>query len=232
MFTLQYKVLFMTSANAHLDTLKDIRRMMNRSSRFISLSGLSGVAAGVWALIGAFVAWRWLSAENTGTTEEWDLHSYLAPARRQLVTKFVILAAAVAGLSLLSALYFTWRRAGKNKVPLWDVTTRQLLVNTLVPFVSGGIFIFVLLQYHLIGLIAPCCLIFYGLALVSGSKYTLSDIRSLGVCEIVIGLISTQFIGLGLYFWALGFGVMHIVYGLLMWWKYERNEQAAEGGMQ
>src|SRR5881398_1011059 len=40
----------------HLDTLKDIKRMMERSSRFISLSGLSGIAAGVCALVGAWLA--------------------------------------------------------------------------------------------------------------------------------------------------------------------------------
>ncbi len=97
-------------------------------------------------------------------------------------------------------------------------------INFLVPLVTGGFFCIVLYQYGLIGLIAPSTLIFYGLACLNASKYTLGDIRYLGVFNIVIGLISTQFTGFGLYFWALGFGIMHIVYGALMYSKYDKNK--------
>ena len=69
---------------------------------------------------------------------------------------------------------------------------------------------------------APASLIFYGISLVNASKYTLTDIRYLGVMEIILGLINTQFIDYGLYFWATGFGLLHIIYGAMMWWKYER----------
>ena len=89
--------------------------------------------------------------------------------------------------------------------------------------IAGGLFIIAMLQYSEWRFVAPACLIFYGLGLISGSRYTLSDIRYLGFSEVVLGLINTQFIGYGLYFWAIGFGVLHIVYGFVMWWKYERN---------
>lgn len=203
----------------HLDALKDIRKMMQRSSRFISLSGLSGIAAGIWALIGAYLAYEWIGNyynefTRGGYTNE-DFHS--------LKWNLFLLAGGVAGLALISALYFTWRRAGRNKLPLWDHTTKQLVVNTAIPMAAGGLFIIAMLQYSEWRFVAPACLIFYGLGLVNGSKYTLSDIRYLGFFEILLGLINTQFIGYGLYFWALGFGVLHIIYGFAMWWKYERN---------
>jgi hypothetical protein len=203
----------------HLDALKDIRKMMQRSSRFISLSGLSGIAAGIWALIGAYFAYDWIaeyynSYADQGYTNE-NFHS--------LKWNLFLLAGGVAGLALVSALYFTWRRAGKNKLPLWDHTTKQLVINTAIPMVVGGIFIIAMLQYSEWRFVSPACLIFYGLGLVNGSKYTLSDIRYLGFFEILLGLINTQFIGYGLYCWALGFGVLHIIYGFVMWWKYERN---------
>lgn len=92
-----------------------------------------------------------------------------------------------------------------------------------IPLATGGLFILSMLQYDEWRYIAPACLIFYGLALVNASKYTLTDIRYLGLLEIVLGLINTQFIGYGLYFWAFGFGVLHIVYGAIMWWKYEKS---------
>jgi uncharacterized membrane protein YjjP (DUF1212 family) len=209
----------MSEQNQHLEALKDIRKMMQRSSRFISLSGLSGIAAGVWALIGAYFAYDWIAEYYVQYGEA----GYTNEAFRNLKLNLLLLAAAVVGLALLSALYFTWRRAGKNKMPLWDHTSKQLIINTAIPLITGGLFILGMLQYSEWRFVAATSLVFYGLALVSGSKYTLSDIRYLGFMEIVLGLISTRYIGYGLYFWAFGFGVLHIIYGFIMWWKYERN---------
>jgi hypothetical protein len=209
----------MNEQNQHLDALQDIRRMMQRSSRFISLSGLSGIAAGIWALAGAYFARNWIREHYEG----YGLDSYTGEAFTNLRLKLFILALVVLVLALASALFFTWRRAGKNRMPLWDHTTKQLLMNTAIPIVAGGFFILAMLQYNEWRFVAPACLVFYGLALVSGSKYTVSDIRYLGFMEILLGLINTQYLGYGIYFWAIGFGVLHVVYGFMMWWKYERN---------
>ena len=209
----------MNVENQHLDALQDIRHMMQRSSRFISLSGLSGIAAGIWALIGAWFAYDWIIEYYNNYSHE----GFTGQNFQRLKLNLLLLALSVAGLAFLSALYFTWRRAGKNKVPLWDHTTRQLVFSTAVPLISGGLFILAMLQYSEWRFVAPGCLVFYGLALVSGSKYTLSEIRYLGFLEIVLGLICTQYIGYGIYFWAAGFGVLHIIYGFVMWWKYERR---------
>ena len=106
--------------------------------------------------------------------------------------------------------------------PLWNHQTKRLLINLLISLATGGIFSFILLLKGFIGLVAPITLLFYGLALVNASKYTLSEIRSLGLLEIALGLISTYYIGYGLLFWAVGFGALHIVYGVLMHLKYEK----------
>jgi len=200
----------MTEQHGHLDTLRDIRKMMQRSSRFISLSGLSGIAAGIWALIGAYVAYDRIHSAND-----------FSELRQQLF----LIALAVLFLAIITAFYFTWRRASKTKQSIWDHTARQLVFNTAIPLVTGGLFILAMLQHGEWRFVAPASLVFYGLALVSGSRYTLSDIRYLGFLEIGLGLISTQYIGYGLHFWAVGFGVLHIIYGFVMWWKYERKPQ-------
>jgi hypothetical protein len=209
----------MNAENQHLDALNDIRRMMQRSSRFISLSGLSGIAAGIWALIGAYFAYDWIVEYYNNYAHE----GFRGANFQRLKLNLVLLAGAVAGLAFVSALYFTWRRAGQQKVSLWDHTSKQLVVNTAIPLVAGGLFILAMLQYSEWRFVAPGSLLFYGLALVSGSRYTISEIRYLGFLEIILGLICTQYIGYGLYFWAIGFGVLHIVYGFIMWWKYERK---------
>lgn len=208
----------MADKNSQLEALHDIRRMMQRSSRFISLSGLSGIAAGCWALIGAFVAHKWINAYRLHNSAD-----YTQTAFHELKFRLFILSGAVLGLSLVTAIYFTWRKAGKENLPLWDHTAKNLVFNMMIPLLAGGLFILAMLQLNDWRLVAPACLIFYGLALTNGSKYTLSEVRYLGIMEVLLGLINTQFIGYGLYFWAMGFGWLHIIYGFAMWWKYEHH---------
>lgn len=203
-----------------LEALQDIRRLMHRSSRFISLSGLSGIAAGFWALIGTWLAYDWIHEYHMQYNEQ----GFTGLAFQKLKFSLMLLAVAVLAAALVSAFYFTWRRAAKHRVPVWDHTSRLLVGSMLVPLVTGGLLILALLLRHNDGrFVAPLCLIFYGLSLVSGSRYTLSEIRYLGFLQILLGLVNTQYIGYGLYFWAFGFGVLHIFYGFIMWWKNERT---------
>jgi hypothetical protein len=222
MITLCYKVLFMSRQN-QLETLQeisDIKRIMERSSRFISLSGLSGIAAGLCALVGAYFANNIL---HDYYVEYSHGSGYTDKNFESLKIKLLVLAAIVLASALILSFIFTWRRAKQNHLPIWDLTARKLMWNILIPLISGGLFILAMLQYSEWRFVAPASLIFYGLALVNGSKYTLTDIRYLGYLEIVLGLVNTQFTGYGLYFWAVGFGILHIIYGVLMWWKYEKS---------
>ena len=202
-----------------LQEIKDIRRIMERSSRFISLSGLSGVAAGATALIGAGVAHHLL--KNYKENHSFENFSY--DASDWLSIRLTGLAILIFAFALSVAFFFTWRRAKKQGLPVWDHTSRRLAWKILIPLVTGAAFIFGMLRYDAWVFVSPACLIFYGLALVNASKYTLADIRYLGYCEILLGLINMYFIGYGLWFWAIGFGVLHIVYGIIMWNKYERK---------
>lgn len=216
----------MAEQNQHLQTLEDIKRMMQRSSKFISLSGLSGLAAGFWALVGAYFAYDWIVEYYNNNGEA----GLTGPSFQNLKLNVLLLACAILVLSLLSAFFFTWRKAEGAKMPLWDHTSKNLVWNFLIPLATGGFFILAMLQYDEWRFVASACLIFYGLALVNSSKYTLSEVRYLGMLEIILGLIATQFVTYGLHFWAFGFGVMHIIYGFAMWWKYERNPVEEKNG--
>lgn len=213
----------MKEQNQQADTLqdiKDIRRIMERSSRFISLSGLSGIAAGVCALTGAWLGNNVL-ADYYGSYNSSGFFS--GDDFSRLKVKLIGLGAAVFVVAFISSFYLTWRRTKKQGLSLWDPTSKRLFWNMLLPLAAGAGFILAMLRYDEWRFVAPSCLIFYGLALVNASKYTLTDIRYLGYCEIILGLINMLFIGYGLYFWAVGFGVLHIVYGAIMWFKYERK---------
>lgn len=199
----------------YLQDLEDIKDMMSRSSKFISLSGLSGVSAGIIALGGAYFAYK----------KTYILHPDLGYKRVLLdndsLYQLFITAILTLVLALGTGIYFTTRKALKNNVPLWDLQTIRLLTNLAIPLVTGGILCLILLFKGFVGLVAPLTLIFYGLSLVNASKYTFGEIRSLGIIEIVLGLISMQFIGYGLLFWSIGFGLLHIVYGIYMQLKYK-----------
>ncbi|WP_242928659.1 hypothetical protein [Pontibacter vulgaris] len=207
----------MNQQQDQLAALHEIRNIMDRSSRFISLSGLSGIAAGLTALAGAAVAKWYLSSNNIGYRD-----NYSFSLSQENIMFLLVLAIAVLVVALLSALYFTVRTAKQNNHRIWDSKSQRLLLNLFIPLAVGAVFCVVLLYHGIIYLIAPAMLVFYGLALINGSKYTLSDIRYLGFCELILGLIASFFIGYGLLAWTIGFGALHIVYGTMMYFKYER----------
>lgn len=213
----------MDSQHQPLETLQDIKRMMERSSRFISLSGWSGVAAGVCALAGAWAAHIQLVnyAASAGGDANARYHFFNADSIA-LLQDLIIIAVVTFIAALFFAFLFTYLRSRKQGVPIWDRTVQRLTWNTLMPMAVGGLVIIRILQLGYFELVAPTCLVFYGLALVNASKYTLGEVRYLGYGQILLGLVNLWMAGGGLYFWAIGFGVLHIVYGALMWWKYER----------
>ncbi|SFR65290.1 hypothetical protein [Maribacter stanieri] len=209
-------------ANKYLNDITEIKNLMNRSSRFISLSGLSGILAGVYALIGAGLAYTRLKSFSTSNYDGLSGRS-TSLWGTDVVKDLTIIATAVLVLAAFTGFIMTLRKAKKSGEKIWDSTSKRLVFNFLIPLVVGGFFCLVLMQQGIAGLVAPATLIFYGLACVNASKYTMGDVRYMGLAFIAIGLINTQFIGYGLYFWALGFGVCHILYGGLMYYKYDRN---------
>ena len=228
-FTLHFKVLFMSVSQQPIDTLKDIKNMMEKSSRFISLSGWSGIAAGFCALTGAFFANRIIhSGNHTIDGRSYDGRIGYADKDNISLQDFMgnrlfIIALLTLIAAFVLAFFFTYLRSKKKNVAIWSVASRRLMINVSIPMIAGGIYMLKLIESGMYGLIAPGCLIFYGLALLNGSKYTLGEIRYLGYCEIILGLINCWYPGLGIYFWTVGFGFLHIIYGIVMWNRYERN---------
>ncbi len=195
----------------YLKDLSEIKDLMNKSSRFISLSGLSGILAGIYALIGAAIAY-WLVTQYSNGTLILDGKIF------RLVMLDLCL---VAFFSIVTGIILTTRKAKKNNAKIWDATSKRLVINFLIPLIAGGLYILIILSNGKYGQTGGLMLIFYGLALVNASKYSIGDIRYLGYIEIILGLIATLFPGYGFWLWVLGFGVMHIIYGTWMHFKYD-----------
>ncbi len=212
--------------NTHLSDLKEIRSIMDRSTRFLSLSGLAGILAGVFALIGGFVAYVYLGKLGLITDTFQSYSHYLPvstlPEPAEIISFIFLDAGLVLLFAIIAGLYFGLRKSKKDGIPFWSPASRRLLWNLAIPLVAGGIFCAILYYHYVFWLIAPSTLIFYGMALLNAGKYTLNEIRYLGISEIVLGLISAFYISYGLLFWMIGFGILHIVYGAIMYFKYER----------
>jgi hypothetical protein len=212
----------MENHNDQLAALRDIRSMMERSTRFLSLSGLSGIWAGCCALAGTTAMFVWLRMPTLALdysrsilgNQNWGL-SYRGA--------FLAIGLATLFMSMIGVYFFNDRRARANGHSLWDAAARRMLVALLIPMTAGAVFCFALAYHDLVGLIAPSTLVFYGLSLVHMDKFTIGQVRILGIALIVLGSIGLFFPGFGLHLWALGFGVFHILYGSWIYVTLERK---------
>ncbi|HMQ79675.1 MAG TPA: hypothetical protein PKE39_13095 [Ignavibacteria bacterium] len=209
----------MESNRQHLKNLTEIRSLMERSSSFISLSGLSGISAGIMGLIAAYILhiklFRYMDYSKSPMIS--------AQMREEFILFGITVSASVLIITFLAAIFFTARKAKKNGYPVWDGSAKRLVVNLFIPLVTGGVFCLILIYQYFDWLVLPSMLVFYGLALLNAGKFTLSEIKWLGVSEIALGLASMLYLNDAIYFWGAGFGLLNIIYGLVMYFKYEKN---------
>lgn len=194
------------------DDIAHIREMMEKSSRFISLSGLSGIGAGITGLITGGIAYYMIKSETRTNALYYS---------DEVTLQLILLGMSSLLVALFFGCYFTIRKSKQLGLSIWTSTTRKILSQLALPLLTGGIFVLALLYYNLNGLVAGTTLIFYGLALLNSEKYTYSDIKFLGLFEILLGCIALFWIGKGLLFWTIGFGVLHIIYGIILYKKYK-----------
>lgn len=210
----------MEKNNHPIDDIKVIKSIMEKSTRFLSLSGLSGISAGIIAIAGT-VAAKFIingpvinAANNTQTVTMPELPD-------KTVSLLLADAAAVLLLALSSALFFSWRKAKKKGYRIWTPVTGRLFLNLAVPLVAGGLFIILTLGRIEGSIVAASTLIFYGLSLVNAAKFTLGELFGLGIMEIAAGLLCLILPGYAFAFWIFGFGILHIAYGTFMYFKYK-----------
>jgi len=199
------------SMNTQIEDIKAIREMMEKSSKFLSLSGLSGIIAGITAIAGAAFAYFYL-LRDPSLTDFNRMQELMILLGDALIVLF---------LSISFGIYFSWRKAKKSNQPLLNKVMLRTLYNLAVPLVAGGIFCLILLLQGNIRMVIAGTLIFYGIALVNASKYTFEEVNYLGLTEIILGIIAAVCSRYGLFFWTIGFGLCHILYGFIMYKKYD-----------
>lgn len=205
----------MENTELYLTEIKEIRKMMEQSSRFLSLSGLSGILIGLYALAGAIIAYRMIYFPSPAF-----FHKVFPGEIRD---SLFFLGAMILILSLATVFWLTFRKTRKFGKKVWNPGSRLMCINLAVPLVSGGILILIFTVQGIFSVIASSCLVFYGLALVNAAKFTHREIFYMGMFQIILGIFAAIFPGMGLLFWAIGFGMIHIIYGAVMYFRYEHN---------
>ncbi|MFO7573537.1 MAG: hypothetical protein R6W67_00065 [Bacteroidales bacterium] len=209
----------MNENNNHLDDIRTIRKIMEESTRFLSISGLSGVFMGLIAIAGAVIAKLIIPVSminGKGYTESLQAH----PDGGQIMMLLIADAVIVLILALAVALLFSIRKTLKQGKKLWTSASKKLLLNLVVPLAAGGLFIILTIGSVPGYVSASLMLVFYGVALINASKFTFGEIYWLGIAEIITGMVCLAFPGHSLWFWMFGFGILHIFYGLLMHFRY------------
>lgn len=201
----------------YIQDIQDIKSIIQERTRFLSLSGLSGILSGLYALVGAFLAYSWVHQSDSIAYSDIE-QRHFSP----IVMKLLILAICILILALMTSYILTSKKAKARNEKLWTPASKKALKSFAVPLVTGGFFCMLLVWRNELLLIAPTTLVFYGVALYAASQYTIRDVAALGVMEIVLGLCAMLQPGYGIYFWAIGFGILHIIYGSLMYFKYDR----------
>lgn len=209
----------MNQSEQPLEDIRVIRKLMEESSRFLSLSGLSGIIAGIAGLAGAWVAH--LVIRGNTPYPDW----YLKPlaggeAGAGTVLELFSAMAVVLAVAFTAAVVLSSRKAKKSGLHAWTPVTKRMLMSLLLPLAAGGLFILFTVNTVPASVTAASSLIFYGVAMMSAGKFTFGEIHWLGVLEVVTGLACLLMPQYTILIWAVGFGVIHIAYGLFMHLRY------------
>ncbi|MBN1252821.1 MAG: hypothetical protein JXR51_08280 [Bacteroidales bacterium] len=211
----------MNENKKHIEDIAEIRNLMEKSSKFISLSGLSGILAGVFALIGSITSYWYINISYPKLSNPIFLKSLSIENESKIL--LILLAFLIFILAFGTAVYFTTKNRKNKSSKLWNYSSKKVVGNLFIPLSIGAIFISYLILNNYCELIVPSSLIFYGLSLINAGHFTFSDIKYLGLLELITGCFSLIFIDYYLLFWSIGFGALHIIYGILMYIKYERK---------
>ncbi|MBA4300826.1 hypothetical protein SAMN03080617_03097 [Algoriphagus alkaliphilus] len=197
--------------------LAEIKSMMERSTRFLSLSGLAGVLAGIYAFVGAGIAYYWIYfPASTYGKETVQIN------RAELQVNLLAVALVVLVLAIGTAYLLSQQKSQRNSQQFWSPASKRFLLALFIPVISGGLFSFALIHQSAYELIAPATLIFYGLGLINASHFTLGEIKNLGIGQLFLGILAAFFPDFGLIYWAIGFGILHVIYGSMMYYKHDR----------
>ena len=201
------------SKKDYLKDISEIKNMMNKSSRFNSLSGISGIATGIYAIIGSLIGYQYVTKNNIEISNLDRFHFSLLFADLVLIIF----------LSLITSLIITRRKVKVDGISSGSILTKKMLSNFLIILIPSTIYVLILILNHDFVGAGSLMLFFYGASLINASHNTLEEIKTLGLIEIVLGILIILIPAFAFWIWLIGAGIIHVIFGLYMYFKHENN---------
>ena len=180
-----------------MENLRFIRETMERAGSFTAVSGWGQVSIGVTALIATWVA--------TAQTE---------PERWLAVwTGEALLALAIGGFTVA-------RKAYSAGLPLLSGPGRKVALSLAPPIVAGAMLTAVLFEAGLLWPLPGMWLLLFGTGVVAAGAYSVRVVPVMGLSFMLLGMLALLTPTWGDVLMGLGFGGLHIFFGVLIAWRY------------
>ncbi|MEW6510686.1 MAG: hypothetical protein AB1428_06960 [Bacteroidota bacterium] len=185
---------------------QDLRSATAQPTRLLTLTGLPGILAGLIGTGGAAGAHAVVTSEGGEASK---------------IGFIALIGAGAALLTIGCSAFHSARRLSHWGKTAWSAADREVVREMATPLLAGLMFTAVLVMHRMFMAIPGSLLVFYGLSLDAAAKATRPEVRWLAWIEIALGMIAFVFTEHALTYWAVGFGISHILYGGLMYFKDE-----------
>lgn len=187
------------------ENLRVIRELMERSTRYTTFSGYSGVLAGTASITGCIITWL-LQQGPSG----------LYPARVPFLLTWSLVVLFAIGADYL----LTKRHAARVGKHILSRLGQQMAFASLPGLGTGALLTLLLVRHHLLNEVYPLWMLCYGIAICAVGLFSQREVKYLGALFLCAGALTLVLIqgqpGWGLPMMALSFGGFHIVWGVLM----------------
>ena len=180
-----------------MDSLRYIRRTMERAGSFTAVPGKGGVLVGLLALGAGRVASRQASAG-------WFIAVWMLAA-------VAALAIGIAGAALKSR---------KFTMPLLSGPGRKFVAGFTPALLAGAVLTMVFYRAGVSGFLPGIWLLLYGAAVLSGGWASVRVVPLMGACFMLCGTLALLVPGYNDQFLQAGFGGLHLVFGTVIAVKY------------
>ena len=177
-----------------MDNLRFIRETMERASAFTAVSGWAQVATGATAIVASVLAARQASA--LGWLTVWFTEALL---------------------SLVISGWAMRRKAHALETPLLSAPGRKVVLSLAPPLFAGALLTVPLYRAHLTEAIPGMWLLLYGTGIVTGGAFSVRIVPVMGLCFMLFGALALVSPASWANYWmAAGFGVLHIIFGIVI----------------
>jgi len=182
---------------------------MQQTSTYFSLRGWTGILLGIYGLLIVYLVHMLTNTYGDG----FDGSSQLPIALLEIA--IMVFAVVTVLISLITLWIRAKRRAKRHNEKLWSSLSKKLRFHTLIPLLLFVIILIIIANKGYYSSITPLLLLLYGIFLLNLSRFSSGRLKYLAIADIFLAIIAYFVFDKEMLFLGLGFGIFHIIYGLM-----------------